>query len=152
MQITVKYIGILAIVLSFTGFGFLKARQKNDTAAWLKGVITALNKADNMLRTGGYGREKIFEAAFYGVPGFYYKDGIAALENKAGIPEISGVLNAFFADFGTGDAVTERGRVAAAKGEMQNALFALEKTLVAESRIWRTCGICAGLILGIMLI
>ena len=151
MRMAVKCLGILATVMSFSAFGFLKARRKSDEIAAVKLILSAFSAADSMLRTGGYSREIILKTAFLDVPGFGYKNGVATLGEAAG-SEISGFVNAFFADFGAGDAVRERGRIAAVRGEIQGVLSSREESAAAEGRIWRTCGICAGLILGIMFI
>ncbi|MBR5922225.1 MAG: hypothetical protein IKZ59_00360 [Clostridia bacterium] len=152
MQIAVKYFGILAVILSFSGFGFFKARQKSDGVTCLKRIISAFSKADSMLRTGGYSREKILKSAFSDIPGFICKNGDATFTNRAVKPEVSSAVNLFLANFGAGDATRERARIAETKNELLSALSSLEESLAAESKIWRTCGVCAGLIIGIMFV
>ena len=152
MGAILKGIGVLALVVCISGFGFFKADGIKDEIKRLKSVISALTKADNMVRCGGYNKEKILKTAFYGVNGFALKGGAAYVSDKAVSKEAEAIINAFFADFGGGDIPAERRRIAATKDELLKLLCEREKTCAAESKIWRTTGVCAGLALGIMLI
>ncbi len=138
MKFLFKVFGIVLVFLCVAFLGLFKSFSKRDYIRRLKKTVSALEKADNMLRTGATKREKILSKSF--------ED--AQLLN---IPE-SDLLNAFFRDFGSGDLITEHKRIQELKKELLAEICREEAEYAKSGRLWRTAGVCGGLAVCIMLI
>ena len=151
MTVFFKYIGILLIIISFSLYGFLKTHLKRSYILKLTEIRNAVKKADNMIRMGTYSKHEILKEIFGSIEGFnVLKDGVC-ISDIAISRELSSNLYRFFNEFGNGDLILERQRIKNIDGYLLSLLEKEQKQYTESRKIWQTAGICAGLILSIML-
>ena len=130
MKTIFKIAGVLITVLSISLYGFLKSFNLKKYISRLENTQKALHKADDMLRLGADSSSQIINECF---------------KNDNILPMF------FFNEFGNGDLELERQKVARMINHIGSIKKEQEEKYAQNSKIWRTGGICAGLIIGIML-
>ena len=149
---TVKILGVLVITVSISLFGFLKSYRERSYIRLLEKIAEALTRVDTALRLTADCRGKILSSSFDGVDGFCMHNGEAQFINKSIPDTLCSEINAFFSDFGSGDIILERQRIKRIWGVIKTAIEKEQKEYAASHKVWQTVGVCAGLMLGIMLI
>ena len=118
-------------MLSASLYGFLKSNNLRKYISRLENTQKALHKADDMLRLGADSSSQIINECFG-------SDNLLPM--------------GFLEEFGNGDLEFERQKISRVINYIGNLKKEQEKKYEQNSKIWRTGGICAGLIIGIMLI
>ena len=131
MKTLIKICGVLITVLSASLYGFLKSSNLRKYISRLEETQRALHKADDMLRLGIDSSSQIINECF-------------GSDNM--------LLCGFLNEFGNGDLEFERQKIARMINYIDGIKKEQEEKYAQNSKIWRTGGICAGLIIGIMLI
>lgn len=148
----VKILGVLVITVSISLFGFLKSYRERSYIRLLERIAEALARVDVALRLTADCRERILASSFDGVDGFYIHNGDAHFINKTVPDTLCSEINTFFRDFGSGDIILERQRINRVLSIIKTATEKEQKEYAATHKVWQTVGVCAGLMLGIMLI
>lgn len=151
MSCLFKYAGILSLVLCLSALGFIKTYSKREYIRKLKGIYGALSHMDDMLRLSGQTKERILTDCFGETAGFSRTPKGASIsfaeDDETGI-----IINRFLSEFGNGDLSLEQTRIDRVKNELKTRLLEQEREYTQFGKIWRTAGVCAGLVVGIMLI
>ena len=152
MKMLIKILGVLVITVSISLFGFLKSYWERSYISLLGKIAKALASVDAALRLTADCRERILSSSFDGVDGFCMHNGDAHFINKNISDTLCSEINTFFRDFGSGDIILERQRIKRVSGVIKTAIEKEQKEYAATHKLWQTVGVCAGLMLGIMLI
>lgn len=152
MQLLIKTAGVIFITASSSLFGFFKTYSKRADIHRLNKMLLSFENAGNLLRLSRSSREKILTQCFSGIDGMSITSGEVLFSGKYASGELSGVINDFLRDFGSGDYGTEQQRI-------ERVCFAVKARLNEEKqeyershKIWQTLGVCAGLALGIIFV
>ena len=152
MKLAFRIIGIILIFLFSAYLGFFKAFSKREYIKRLKKTVLALSKAENMLRTGATSRDEILSASFSAVEKLRQVGGKTVVDDNQMREDIKSMINSFFCEFGSGDTISESQRIGGLKKELEEEICREEAEYAKVGKIWRTAGICAGLMAAIMLI
>lgn len=131
MKTTFKLLGVFTVILSVSFYGFLKSFNQKKYISCLEKSEKALHKADDMLRLGADSSSQIINECFK-------SDTLLSPD--------------FLNEFGNGDLKLERQKIARMINHISSIKKEQEEKYAQNAKIWRTGGICAGLIIGIMLI
>lgn len=152
MKLLIKFFGILSVILSVSLFGFFKTHSKKAYIERLQKISAAFSGADAALRLSADSRDRILNSAFGGIEGFSLSGDKPSFCDKLMPNKLSGDINAFLSEFGSGDIPLERQRIKRVLYETDSEINKEKATYAGSYKVWQTVSVCAGLGLGIMLI
>lgn len=150
-MIFIKISGALFIVFSTTMFGVSKAARLKGNKDKLLNFILSLDTLKDKIRTGAGELKPLLENVFN-------NSGIVNIngEEITVLPDLDNsekaLIEDFFRGLGKSDRIGECERIEEYRKLLYKSYENRLKEYAQKSKIWQTCGLCAGLFVAIFLI
>ena len=149
---TVKFIGVLLVVLSCSLIGFLKSRCVLLRVKKLSAFCDGTEQLFEYIEQGNYELKTALKTAFIKCEFINFEKTEANCCDNDLIAEDKLLINNFMRSLGYSSKKAECDRIKTFGHLMQKRLQQAEKDMLQKSKIYQTFGICIGLAIGIFLI
>ena len=147
-----KISGIIGIVLSLSGLGFLKANALSHRVTKLKLIFGGLGVRSEHISYGGEEIEKALLKSFCSCDFIAVKNRRAVCCDSELSGEDKRILNEMFSRLGNGDVEAELNRIGLCKRLIEHQLKSAQEECHQKGKVYKALGVCAGLAIGIFIV
>ena len=151
MGYSLRIFGALAVVLSLSATGFLKADLLKRRVTAIGNMIGALNTLRELIAYGNDERETLIGKCF-GKGVSYGSHGVLECNDTDLNVSDRQIINEMLHSLGSGDIASENRRIELCVKRLQTQLEAARREYSDKSKVYRSLGVCAGLAFGIFII
>ncbi len=151
MAYSLKILGALAVFISLSSVGFLKADMLKRRVTAITFTIGALNTLSELMAYGSDERTVLLKRCF-GERITYNASGVAECADADFNAYDKQILNETLLMLGSGDTDSECRRIELCTKRLQTNLEAAQREYSEKSKVYRSVGVCAGLAFGIFII
>ena len=151
MGYSLRIFGALAVVLSLSATGFLKADLLKRRVTAIGCVIGALNTLRELIAYGNDEREALLNKCF-GKRVTYNDGGVVECDDTDLNVSDRQIVNEMLRSLGSGDITSENRRIELCVTRLQTQLEAARREYSDKSKVYRSLGVCAGRAFGIFII
>lgn len=152
MGFNLKILGIIGVILSLSGFGFLKANSLSHRVTKLKLICEGLQILSELISYSGEEIERALIKSFSSCPFITVKNRRAVCEDTELAAEDKRIINDMFSRLGSGDREAELNRIELCRGLIELQLKSAQDEYQQKSKIYKALGVCAGLAAGIFIL
>ncbi|MBQ1279231.1 MAG: stage III sporulation protein AB [Acutalibacteraceae bacterium] len=151
MSYSLKLFGALAVVISLSSVGFLKADILKRRVLALNFTISAIGALSEFISYGSDERSVLLSKCL-GDRVAYNSSGVAECNDADLDVSDKQIINEMLTKLGSGDVDGENRRIELCKTRLQTQLTAARRDYNDKSKVYRSIGVCAGLAFAIFII
>lgn len=152
MEFNLKIIGIIGVVLSLSGFGFLKASLLSRRVSKLRLILEGLQILTELISYSGEEIERALIKSFPSCAFITIKNRRAVCEDMELTAEDKRIINDMFSRLGSGEREVELNRIELCRGLIELQLKSAQDEYSQKSKIYKALGVCSGLAVGIFIL
>lgn len=152
MGFNLKILGIMSVIVCFSGFGFLKANLLSRRVTKLKLINEGLQMLTELISYSAEEIEYALERSFSACGSITVKNRRALCEDSELTDEDKRIINDMFSRLGSGDREAEINRIELCRGLVDLQLKSARDECNQKSKIYKALGVCAGLVVGIFIL
>ncbi len=151
-MIMFKLMGIVMIVFSSSMIGFFKSKSLVARHKKLQQIYDAVCVLYNHINQGDYELEKALENSLAKCGFLHVKNGEYICDDNDLTQDDKLIIKSFFSEIGSSVKSVECERINAFKLKIKSQLGFAQSDCHNKCKIYQTLGVCAGLVIGILLI